>query len=191
MLLHSSLWDAFPHYEIMMLNFVIWCMWIVGFLWIWMLDLISVNLVISWLVIGCNPWWLPNPDWLQDAAGKQAAGYWSIKAHYKHWSLSNGIQLEHSLQTCQQSNGHCKSPLPVLTGGPHNVARSSSHQRRRFTTRVSDIDFTVTGFVLVPVTKIPYGSRETVIFTWPVTSCGNGCCLIPVTNHSCAETRVK
>jgi hypothetical protein len=47
--------------EMMMLNFVIWCMWIVDFLWIWMLDLISVNLVISWLVPGCNPWWLPNP----------------------------------------------------------------------------------------------------------------------------------
>jgi hypothetical protein len=39
------------------------------------------------------------------------------------------------------------------------------HRRRMFTTRVSDIDFIVTGFVLVPVTKVPYGPRETVIFT--------------------------
>jgi hypothetical protein len=46
------------------------------FLWIWMLDLISVNLVISWLVLGCSPWWLPNPSWIKDAAGKQAAGYY-------------------------------------------------------------------------------------------------------------------
>jgi hypothetical protein len=46
-----------------------------GFLWIWMLDLVSVNLVISCLVLGCNPWWLPNPGWIQDAGGKQAAGY--------------------------------------------------------------------------------------------------------------------
>jgi hypothetical protein len=30
---------------------------------------------------------------------------------------------------------------------------------------VSDIDFTVTGFVLVPVTKVLCGPRETIIFT--------------------------
>jgi hypothetical protein len=46
-----------------------------GFLRIWMLDLISVNLVIYCLVPGCSPLWLPNPGWIQDAAGKQAAGY--------------------------------------------------------------------------------------------------------------------
>jgi hypothetical protein len=45
------------------------------------------------------------------------------------------------------------------------VARSLRHRRRRFTTRVFDIDFTVTSFVLVPVTKVPCGPRETVIFT--------------------------
>jgi hypothetical protein len=28
-----------------------------GFPWIWMLDLISVNLVIFWLLLGCRPWW--------------------------------------------------------------------------------------------------------------------------------------
>jgi hypothetical protein len=43
------------------------------FLLIWMLDLISVNLVISWLVPGCSPRWFPNPGWIQDAASKQAA----------------------------------------------------------------------------------------------------------------------
>jgi hypothetical protein len=46
------------------------------FVWIWMLDLIFVNLVISWLVPGCSPWWLPNPGCIQDAAGKQTAGYY-------------------------------------------------------------------------------------------------------------------
>jgi hypothetical protein len=45
------------------------------------------------------------------------------------------------------------------------VARSLRHRRHRFTTRVFDIDFTITGFVLVPVTKVPCGPRETVIFT--------------------------
>jgi hypothetical protein len=173
-----------------------WC-WILSydvcelckFLWIWMLDLISVNLVISWLVPGCSPWWLPNPGWLQDAAGKQEVGYCRgglritlIKSRYKHWSLSNMLKLEHPLQTCQQSNEHSKSPLPVLTGGPHNMACSSRYQRRGFTTRVSDIDFTVTSFVLVPITQVPCGPREIVIFTWPVTSCGNSCCFMPVTN---------
>jgi hypothetical protein len=44
------------------------------------------------------------------------------------------------------------------------VARSLRHQRCRFTTRVFDIDLTVTSFVLVPVTKVPCGPRETVIF---------------------------
>jgi hypothetical protein len=62
------------------------------------------------------------------------------------------------------------------------VARSLRYWRRRFTTRVSDIDFTVTSFVLVPITKVPCGPRETVIFTGQVASCGNGCCLMPVTN---------
>jgi hypothetical protein len=128
-----------------------------------------------------------NPGWFQDATGKQAAGYCrgglricnecflKLVTDTDHWSLSNGLQLEHQLQTCQQSNGHRQSSLPVLTGGPHNMARSSRHQRRRFTTRISYIDFTVTGFILVPVTNVPCGTRETVIFTWPVTSCGNGC----------------
>jgi hypothetical protein len=105
-----------------------------------------------------------------------------IKACYKHRPLSNGLQLKHPLQTCQQSNGHRKSSLPILTGGPHNVVRSLRHRRHRFTTHVSDIDFTVTGFVLVSVTKVPWGPREIVIFTWLVASCGNGCCFMPVTN---------
>jgi hypothetical protein len=64
------------------------------------------------------------------------------------------------------------------------VARSLRHRRRWFTTHVSDIDFTVTGFILVPVTKVPCGPREIVIFTWPVASCGNGLYLMPVTNMS-------
>jgi hypothetical protein len=32
-----------------------------------------------------------------------------------------------------------------------------------FTTRVADIDFTVTGFALVLVTKVPCGPRKTAI----------------------------
>jgi hypothetical protein len=202
--LHSSLSMNFC--DIVAFLLVRWWCWILsydacelcGFLWIWMLDLISVNLVISWLVPRCSPWWLPNPGWFQDAAGKQAADYCRgglcialVKARYKHWSLSNELQLEHPLQTCQQCNGHRKSPLPVLTGGPQNLARSSRHRRHRFTTHVSDIDFTVTGSVLVPVTKVPCGPRETVIFTWSVTSCGNGCCLMPVTNPIYVETHMK
>jgi hypothetical protein len=31
----------------------------------WMLDRISVNLVISWLVPECSPRWLPNPGWIR------------------------------------------------------------------------------------------------------------------------------
>jgi hypothetical protein len=42
------------------------------------------------------------------------------------------------------------------------VPRLLRHRRRRFTTCVSDIDFTVTDFVLVPVTKVPCGPRETI-----------------------------
>jgi hypothetical protein len=44
----SSLWDDDAEFcHMMHVN----C----GFLWIWMLDLISMNLVISWLVPGCSP----------------------------------------------------------------------------------------------------------------------------------------
>jgi hypothetical protein len=64
----SSLWDDDAEFcHMMHVN----C----GFLWIWMLDLISVNLVIAWMVPGCSPWWLPNPGWIQDAAGKPATSY--------------------------------------------------------------------------------------------------------------------
>jgi hypothetical protein len=67
-LLHSSLWDAFPPCEVMMLNFVIWCMWI---MWIFVnLDAGSnlcefshilvgsrmqlLMIAKSWLVPGCS-----------------------------------------------------------------------------------------------------------------------------------------
>jgi hypothetical protein len=64
----SSLWDDDAEFcHMMYVN----C----GFLWIWMPNLISVNLVISWLVPGCSPWWLPNPGRIQDAADNHAAGY--------------------------------------------------------------------------------------------------------------------
>jgi hypothetical protein len=41
-------------------------------------------------------------------------------------------------------------------------------RRGRFTARVSDVDFTVTGSVFVPITKVACGPRETAIFTWLV-----------------------
>jgi hypothetical protein len=50
----------------------------------------------------------------------------------------------------------------MLTSGPQLLARSSRQRRNMFTTRVSDIEFTVTGSVLVPVTKVPCGPRETL-----------------------------
>jgi hypothetical protein len=77
----SSLWDDDAEFWHMMhVN----C----GFLWIWMLDLIFVNLVISWLLPGCSPWWLPNLGWFQDAAGKQAAGYCrgGLRICNGHWA---------------------------------------------------------------------------------------------------------
>jgi hypothetical protein len=40
---------------------------------------------------------------------------------------------------------------------------SSRQRRRRFTECVSDVNFTVTGSVFMPITKVPYGPRETVI----------------------------
>jgi uncharacterized membrane protein len=40
---------------------------------------------------------------------------------------------------------------------------SSRQRRRRFTTHVSDVEFTLTGSVLVPVTKVSWGPRETAI----------------------------
>jgi hypothetical protein len=63
----STLWDDGAEFCYMMhVN----C----GFLWIQMLDLFSLNIVISWLVPGCSPWWLPNPGWFYDAGGKLATG---------------------------------------------------------------------------------------------------------------------
>jgi hypothetical protein len=40
---------------------------------------------------------------------------------------------------------------------------SSRQRRRRFTERVSDINFTVTGSVFMHVTKVPFGPREIAI----------------------------
>jgi hypothetical protein len=106
--------------------------------------------------------------------------------------VSNGLHSESPLQTCKQCNGQCKSPLPVLTGGTQDLAYSSrcrrrglkarvsfsrdtadtcgnrcissSRQRRlTFTARISDVDFIVTGSVFMPVTKVPYGPKETAI----------------------------
>jgi hypothetical protein len=107
--------------------------------------------------------------------------------------MSNGLHSESPLQTCPQCNGQCKSPLPILTGGPQDLARSSRYRRRRlkasvsfnkekadarrkqmrlissrqrrcrFIERISDVNFTVTGPVFMPITKVPYGPRETTI----------------------------
>jgi hypothetical protein len=60
--------------------------------------------------------------------------------------------------------------LPQPRSISHMFGNWLTNQNKRIrnlilTTRVSDIDFTVTGFVLVPVTKVLCGPRETVIFT--------------------------
>jgi hypothetical protein len=39
----------------------------------------------------------------------------------------------------------------------------STQRRRRFTTHVSDVEFTVMGSVFMPITKVPCGPRETTI----------------------------
>jgi hypothetical protein len=49
----------------------------------------------------------------------------------------------------------------VKTDASHFVETEES--RRRSTARVSNVEFTVTGSVLVPITKVPCGPRETAI----------------------------
>jgi hypothetical protein len=107
--------------------------------------------------------------------------------------VSNELHSKSPLQTCPQCNRQCKGPLPVLTGGPQDLARSSRYRRRsfkarvsfnrekadarrnrcvsfhreqrrrRFTERVSDVNFTVTGSIFMHVAKVPCGPRETAI----------------------------
>jgi hypothetical protein len=125
------MWSCFAY--ICDVRMCLWCL----------LDVVAAK---SWLVPGCSPWWLPNPGWFHDPAGNRA-GYCScgrrickralIKARYKHWSVSNGLHSESLLQKCPQCNGQCKSPLPVLTGGPQDLARSSRYMRRRLKESVS------------------------------------------------------
>jgi hypothetical protein len=40
---------------------------------------------------------------------------------------------------------------------------SSRQRRRRFRTRVFDVEFIVTDSVFMAITKVPYGTRETAI----------------------------
>jgi hypothetical protein len=101
---------------------------------------------------------LPHSSW--NRWSQPEKNFMLIKARYKHWSLSNRLQLEHPLQTWQQSNGHRKSPLPILTDGPHNVARSSRNRRRRFTTLISNIDLTLSSFFWCPLPKLPVGLEK-------------------------------
>jgi hypothetical protein len=199
--------------------------------------------------------------------------------------VSNGLHSESPLQKCSQCNRQCKSSLPVLTGGPQYLARSSRYRKRRLKASVSFnrekadtrgnrcVSFrrdggdagsrnvslkliSQCGLCFMPVTKVPCGLREIAIsrdrwlvvvtvvvwctlqilyvlrcawnrhvsvhqdsgdasahqaflilsfcnglcfgaryesslwaqknshFTWPVASCGNGHCLILVTNMS-------
>jgi hypothetical protein len=44
---------------------------------------------------------------------------------------------ESPLQKCPQCNRQCKSPLPVLTGGPQDLAHSSRYMRHRLKASVS------------------------------------------------------
>jgi hypothetical protein len=103
--------------------------------------------------------------------------------------VSNGLHSESSLQECPQCNRQCKSPLPVLTGGPQDLARSSRYMRRRLKARVSfnrekadargdrcvsfrrdsgdagspnasEVNFTVTGSVSYPSQKFHVGPEE-------------------------------
>jgi hypothetical protein len=106
--------------------------------------------------------------------------------------VSNGLHSESPLQKCPQCNVQCKSPLPVLTGGPQDLARSSRYRRRRLKASVSfhrekadarrnrcvsfrrdsgdagsrNVSLMLihsNGLCFMPVTKVPCGPRETVI----------------------------
>jgi hypothetical protein len=156
-------------------------------------------------------WWLPYPGWFQDAApsgcqilagsrmppatGQVIVGVAAVSvtgACYKHRSVSNGLHSESLLQKCPQCNGQCKSPLPVLTGRPQDLARASRYRRRRLKASVSfniekadacrnrcfsfrrdsgDLGSRNASLKLIhsnrlyfmPVTKVPCGPRETTI----------------------------
>jgi hypothetical protein len=58
---------------------------------------------ISWLVPGCSPWWLPNPGWFQDAAGKRV-GYCRGGLH-----ICNGHKLKLVTNTNQWVTGFIRN----------------------------------------------------------------------------------
>jgi hypothetical protein len=123
---------------------------------------LALLISVTWeCVCDVSLWWLPNPDWFQDAAPdgcqilassrmQPASGQVTvgvayvflralIKGRYKHWSVSNELHSESLLQTYPQCNRQCKSPLPVLIGGPQDLARSSRYRRRMLKASVSFI----------------------------------------------------
>jgi hypothetical protein len=187
-------------------------------------------------------WWLPYPGWFQDAApdgcqilvgsrmqpasGQVIIGvtYVSvtvlIKAHCKHWLVSNGLHSESPLQTCQQCNGQCKAryqswPMGSKTWPVHRdigdagwkhvsplIERKQTHVETDVSHFVETVEtqvhgtrlwcqFHSNGLYFHACYKSSLWAQRSNHFTWPVTSCGNGRCLIPVTNPICAETRVK
>jgi hypothetical protein len=69
--------------------------------------------------------------------------------------VSNGLHSERPLQTCRQCNGQRKSPLPILTGGPQNLSRSSRQRRCSFTAWVSDVELLWQTLFWCPLPKFP------------------------------------
>jgi hypothetical protein len=125
--------------------------------------------------------------------------------------VSNGLHSESSLQKCPQCNGQCKSPLPVLTSGPQDLARSLRYMRRRMKASISfnrdkayahgnrcvsfrrdsgDAGSWNASLKLISQLQALFHARyqssmwaqRNSHFTWLVTSCGNGRCLMPFTN---------
>jgi hypothetical protein len=168
---------------------------------------LSINVILLCLCLWCDNVFVMSPccGGCHILAGSRMQPLMAlIKARYKHWSMSNGLHSESPLQTCQQCNRQCKSPLPVLDGGLQDLAHSSRYWRRRLKARVSfnreKADARRNRYISIRRGRGDEGSRNASLmlisqrnnhFTWPVTSCGNGRCLMPVTNPMCAEMRVK
>jgi hypothetical protein len=81
----------------------------------------------------------------------------SVKAHYQSWPVGPRTWPVHwdIGDTCwKQASPLTEKQLRLI---------SSRQRRRRFTERVSDVNFTVTGSVFMPITNVPCAPRKTVI----------------------------
>jgi hypothetical protein len=111
------MWSCFPY--ICDVRMYLWC-------------LLVVVAAISWLFQDATP------DGCKILVGSRMPPASSqITVGVAYWSVINGLHSERPLQTCPQCNGQCKSLLPVLTGGPQELARSSRYRRRRLKASVS------------------------------------------------------